>query len=168
VRLPLRDATTPDDSAGESSDNPAGEASSPDAREALGRSSKVLRGVKVLVVDDDVDARDVLVQALTSAGAEVVSAASSHEALNLFHRSPPNVLLCDIGLSGKDGYSIIREIRALPKDKGGNVRAAALTAFTRDQDASRALDAGFDVHIPKPIEPFELIGIVAELGGQRR
>jgi CheY-like chemotaxis protein len=132
------------------------------------RSEKVLRGVKVLVVDDDADSRDFLVQVLTSAGADVVSAASSPEALNVFHRSPPNVLLSDIGLSGEDGYSIIREIRALAKGKGGMVRAAALTAYTREQDASRALDAGFDVHIAKPVEAFALIGIVADLAGQRR
>ena len=97
-----------------------------------------------------------------------MSAASSREALDSFRRSPPNVLLSDIGLSGQDGYSIIREIRALAKDKGGMVRAAALTAYTREQDESHSLDAGFDVHIAKPVEPFELIGIVAELAANRR
>jgi PAS domain S-box-containing protein len=160
VRLPVREPAA--------TQEPAVEPSSPELREEGTQSDKVLRGVKVLVVDDDADSRDFLTQVLTSAGASVVSAASSGEALDLFHRSPPNVMLSDIGLSGADGYSIIREIRALAKNKGGMVRAAALTAYTREQDATRALEAGFDVHIAKPVEPFELIGIVAELAGKRR
>jgi PAS domain S-box-containing protein len=160
VRLPVREPTA--------TDAPGVEASSPELREEGTRSETLLRGVLVLVVDDDADSRDFITQVLTSAGADVVSAASSREALNIFHRSPPNVLVSDIGLAGQDGYSIIREIRALAKDEGGMVRAAALTAYTREQDASRALDAGFDVHIAKPVDPLELVGIVAELAGQRR
>jgi PAS domain S-box-containing protein len=160
VRLPVREPAA--------TDAPAALASSRELREEETRSEKVLRGVKVLVIDDDADSREFLTQVLSSAGAEVVSAASSREALDSFRRSPPNVLLSDIGLSGQDGYSIIREIRALAKDKGGMVRAAALTAYTREQDESHSLDAGFDVHIAKPVEPFELIGIVAELAAHRR
>jgi len=127
-----------------------------------------LHGVKVLLVDDEADSRDFLTQVLGSAGGEVISAASCAEAIDIFARSPPDVLLSDIGLPGEDGYSLIHAIRALPHDKGGRVPAAALTAYTRPEDASRALEAGFDLHVPKPIEPFEVIGVVADLAQLHR
>jgi PAS domain S-box-containing protein len=130
--------------------------------------SRSLRGAKILVLDDDADSRDFLAQVLGSAGADVVSASSVRQALDVFEHSPPDVLLSDIGLSGEDGYSFIRAIRALPPDKGGNVAAAALTAYTRPQDAAHALASGFDVHIAKPIEPFEVVGIIADLVQLRR
>jgi PAS domain S-box-containing protein len=125
--------------------------------------SKALHGVRVLVVDDDGDTRAFLTQVLGAAGGEVITAPTSSEAIELFQSAPPDVLLSDLGMPGKDGYSFIQEIRGLPPAQGGGVRAAALTAHTRPEDVARALDAGFDRHVKKPIEPGEVVRIVAEL-----
>jgi CheY-like chemotaxis protein len=130
--------------------------------------SRSLAGLRIVVVDDDADTRAVLSDALGGAGAEVVVAATSGEAIGLFRMSPPDVLLCDIGLPGIDGYSFMEEIRALSPEEGGRVPAAALTAHARAEDASRALEAGFDKHVPKPIEPAEIVQIVADLAARAR
>jgi PAS domain S-box-containing protein len=152
VRLPVRDAVR----------SPEGEPGLP-AGSPSPTPTTTLRGMKVLVVDDLVEVRELLKSVLASAGAEVVSAASSREALELFQRSPPDILLSDIAMPEEDGYALIRKVRALPRNQGGGVRAAALTAYARPQDASAALEAGYDRHIAKPVEPFELLGILAEL-----
>jgi PAS domain S-box-containing protein len=125
--------------------------------------AKTLRGVKVLVVDDELDVREFLATVLGSAGAEVICAASTREALEVLRHSPPDVLLSDIAMPEEDGYSLIRKVRALRPEQGKAVRAVALTAYARSGDADDALDAGFDKHVAKPVEPFELVGIVAEL-----
>lgn len=130
--------------------------------------ARVLRGVKILILDDDADSRELLTQVLGAAGAEVISATTFREAMDIFERSNPDVLLSDIGLAGKDGNAFIREVRARPKEKGGRIPAAALTAFTRPQDATRAREAGFDVHVAKPVEPFEIVDVVADLVRLRR
>jgi CheY-like chemotaxis protein/anti-sigma regulatory factor (Ser/Thr protein kinase) len=155
VRLPVRDSAQFGE---DTRDTPVSEMPSPEPT-----FGQVLRGVKVLVVDDESDAREFVAHVLGSAGAEVVAAASSAEAFELFRQSTPDVVLSDVGMPGEDGYSLIRAIRSLPREEGGAVRAAALTAYARPHDASHAREAGFDVHIAKPIEPFELVGIVAEL-----
>jgi PAS domain S-box-containing protein len=130
-------------------------------------AATLLRDLKVLIVDDEDDVRDFLTQVLCAAGADVASAATAKDGLDLFHRLSPDVLLSDIALPGEDGYVFIREIRALSRDSGGTVRAAALTANARPEDAAHALDAGFDMHIAKPVEPDEIIGIVAGLAERR-
>jgi CheY-like chemotaxis protein len=130
--------------------------------------SSSLAGLRIVVVDDDADTRALLSHALGTAGAEVATAATSGEAMGLFRASPPDVLLCDIGLPGVDGYSFMEEIRALSPGDGGRVPAAALTAHARAEDASRALEAGFDKHIAKPIEPAEIVQIIADLAHARR
>ena len=122
-----------------------------------------LGGVRVLLVDDDADSGEFLTQVLGSAGAEVVVAPSSQAAFALFENSRPHVLLSDIELPEMDGYAFIREIRKRPAEQGGTVPAAALTAYARPQDASAALRAGFDLHVAKPIEPFEVVNIVFDL-----
>jgi PAS domain S-box-containing protein len=160
VRLRVRDTATAD---GGSTDERA-----PIDRPAEADAPKMLRDLKVLIVDDEDDSRDFLTQVLGGAGAEVAAAGTSREGLDLFHRLSPDVLLSDIALPGEDGYAFIREIRALSRERGGMVRAAALTANARSEDASEALEAGFDMHIAKPIEPFELIGLVAGLAERRR
>jgi CheY-like chemotaxis protein/anti-sigma regulatory factor (Ser/Thr protein kinase) len=132
------------------------------------RAGAILRGMKILLVDDEADSRDFLSQVLGAAGAHVMCAASCAEALDRFARSRPDVLLSDIGLPGEDGYSFIRQVRALDKERGGTIPALALTAYTRPEDAARARDAGFDMHVPKPIEPLEVVGVVAQLALLRR
>jgi PAS domain S-box-containing protein len=134
-----------------------------DASAPQGTPARVLRGVRILVLDDDADSRELLGQVLGGAGAEVIGAPTFREAIDILEHSTPDVLLSDIALPGKDGYAFIREVRARPRDNGGSIPAAALTAYTRPQDASLAREAGFDVHVAKPVEPFEIVDVVADL-----
>ena len=120
-----------------------------------------LAGMHVLVVDDENDAREWLVRVLTDAGADVRSARSAAEALEAFDHAPPDVLLSDIGMPEVDGYALIRRIRALPEARGGHTPAVALTAFARADDRQRALHAGYQLHIGKPVDEDELIAAVA-------
>jgi PAS domain S-box-containing protein len=132
------------------------------------RAATRLRGLKVLVVDDEADTREYLVQVLRSAGTEVRSAASAKDAFYILAAWKPDVLLSDIGLAGEDGYSLIRKVRSLATEEGGMIPALALTAYTRPEDASLAREAGFDLVVPKPIEPFEVVDVVAQLAQLRQ
>jgi PAS domain S-box-containing protein len=125
-----------------------------------------LSGLSVLVVDDEADARELLRQILEGCGSQVITAGSAAEAIAAFENAPPDILVSDIGMPDEDGYSLIRRIRALPADKGGRTPAIALTAYARVEDRVRALTAGFQVHVPKPIEPVELAAVVASLAGR--
>jgi PAS domain S-box-containing protein len=126
-----------------------------------------LDGVKVLIVDDEVDARDLLATLLRQSGAEVMTAVSVQEAFVLITQSMPNekfdVLVSDIGMPGEDGYLFIRQVRALAPDQGGRIPAIALTAYARTEDRIKALASGFQSHVPKPVEPAEFIAVVANL-----
>jgi signal transduction histidine kinase/ActR/RegA family two-component response regulator len=122
-----------------------------------------LEGVRVLVVDDEADARDVVSSALTGYRADVRAAASAREALQVFRSWRPDVLVADIGMPVEDGYSLIRSVRALPADAGGAVPAAALTAYARPEDRARALAAGYEEHVAKPVTPLDLALVVAHL-----
>jgi signal transduction histidine kinase/CheY-like chemotaxis protein len=148
---------------------PAVHVGPPDARLALpAPAAPALDGVRVLVVDDERDARDVMTTVLESHNAEVVAAASAEEALAALADATPDVLVCDIGMPGEDGYALIRKIRGRETEHGGRLPAAALTAYTRFEDRTRALLAGFQIHLPKPIEPDELVAVVANLAGWTR
>jgi PAS domain S-box-containing protein len=125
-----------------------------------------LAGVRVLVVDDEPDARALLAHLLGEHGAVVQSAASADEALQAFAERPPDVLVSDIGMPGRDGYQLIRELRALPVEAGGRTPAIALTAFARSEDRTRALLAGYQLHVAKPIEPHELLAALASMAGR--
>jgi PAS domain S-box-containing protein len=127
-----------------------------------------LSGTRVLVVDDEDDARDLLLTALTQAGAEVVTANSAQGGFDLVRQFRPHVLVSDIGMPGEDGYSFIQRVRALGDAAGGNVPAIALTAYTRGTDRARALSVGFDTHIGKPVDPGELVQTVEQLVGPKR
>ena len=122
-----------------------------------------LRGIRVLVVDDEPDARDTLQQVLEHCNAEVMTVGSAAEALETMKRWRPDVLLSDIGMPGEDGYELIRQVRALPADDGGRTPAAALTAFARGEDRRRVLRSGFQMHVPKPVDIQELAAVVASL-----
>ena len=122
-----------------------------------------LTGIKVLLVDDEPDARELLTEVLQQCGAVVVAAHSADEAVRLIPRERPAVLLSDIGLPGEDGYKLISRVRALPPEAGGNLPAAAITAYARSDDARRALAAGYQRHAPKPIQPTTLAALVAGL-----
>ncbi len=125
-----------------------------------------LDGVRVLVVDDEPDTRNLVAKVLQQCGAIVSTVASAAEALEAFEGGPPDVLVTDIGMPGEDGYALIRKIRARAPEQGGRVPAAALTAYARVDDRMRTLSAGFQLHVPKPVEPAELATVVATLAGR--
>jgi signal transduction histidine kinase/ActR/RegA family two-component response regulator len=119
-----------------------------------------LLGIRVLIVDDDDDARELLAELLGDAGALVIRAASAAEAFELVQAEPPQVLISDIGMPFEDGYSLLRRIRALPLERGGDVPAIALTAYARAEDVRAAEHAGFQLHIVKPVRPEQLLDAV--------
>jgi CheY-like chemotaxis protein len=125
--------------------------------------SDVLLGVSVLVVDDDEDARDLVCRVLEECKATVFTAGSVDEAIELLKRERPAVMVSDIGMPDEDGYDLIRRVRLLPDAEGGSTPAAALTAFARSEDRTRALRAGYQSHVAKPVEPTELVAVVASL-----
>ena len=125
-----------------------------------------LAGVRVLLVDDDAATREVAQAILEPLGADVRLASSAAEALSALARDRPDVMIADIEMPGRDGYSLIQGVRSLPAHEGGGIPAAALTAFARPEDRWRALDAGFQLHLTKPIEPLGLAIAVAQLAGR--
>jgi PAS domain S-box-containing protein len=126
-------------------------------------NSLSLNGLKVLIVDDEPDTREFLVAALEQYGAQASPAASADEALQLLQQFQPDVLVSDIGMPVEDGFALIRRVRALTPEQGGQIPAAALTAYVRQEDRIQALSAGFQMHVPKPIDPIQLIKVVANL-----
>jgi PAS domain S-box-containing protein len=122
-----------------------------------------LQGIQILVVDDETDTRDLIAFLLEQAGASVATAASASEALTLLIRSKPELLVSDIGMPEMNGYMLMKQIRTLPPDQGGQVKAIALTAYAGDFDQQQALQAGFQRHLAKPIEPQELIQAISVL-----
>jgi signal transduction histidine kinase len=116
-----------------------------------------LKGVRTLIVDDEPDAREVVAAVLEQCGAEVLVSESVQQALAVFERDRPQLVVADIEMPGEDGYSLIRKIRSLPSSRGGQTPAVALTAHASTSDRIRLLDAGFEVHVPKPVQPTELI-----------
>lgn len=127
-----------------------------------------LAGVRVLVVDDEADTRAMLAAVLDQCGASVAQASSAKEALERLGEQVPDVLVSDISMPGEDGYDLIRKVRELPAEKGGKVAAAALTACAKVEDRTRALLAGYQIYIPKPVEPTELAAVVGNLSGRVR
>jgi PAS domain S-box-containing protein len=122
-----------------------------------------LQGIRVLAVDDEPDTRDMLALVLGECEADVRTAASAAEALAMLDEWEADVLVSDIGMPIEDGYELIRRVRARPKARGGDVPAVALTAYARFEDRMLALKAGFQMHVPKPIEPNELVTVVNSL-----
>lgn len=122
-----------------------------------------LDGLRILVVDDEADTRELLRQGLEYCGAKVKGAGSVAEALAALATEVPDILISDIGMPGWDGYELIRCVRELPASKGGKVAAIALTAYTRVEDRLHALRAGYDMHVPKPVELAELVAVAASV-----
>ncbi|QRK13809.1 response regulator [Archangium violaceum] len=118
---------------------------------------------RILVVDDEDDNREVLKVMLEEYGAHVVTAASAAEALRAVREVRPELLISDIGMPGEDGYRLISQVRALSAEEGGGVPAVALTAYARVEDRARALTAGFNMHVAKPVEPSELLTVLSNL-----
>jgi signal transduction histidine kinase/DNA-binding response OmpR family regulator len=161
VRLPLRIAGRSDDvESGVSSlvanDEPPSFRSFPE-----------LDGLRVLVVEDEDDTRELIATVLARCGIEVRACGTATAALEHFREWSPDLLVSDIGLPGEDGYALIKKVRALDQQRG-QIPALALTAYASPEDRARVLAAGFQMHIAKPVEPEELIAIIAELAGQRK
>jgi len=129
-------------------------------------SAQSLAGLRILVVDDDPTAVDLNREILSQVGAEVRGCTSGAEALQLLQQWRPAVLVSDIEMPGLDGYTLLRQIRALAPDQGGKTPAVALSAYDRPEDRVRSLRAGFNFHVSKPVEPNELTAIVASLAGR--
>ena len=125
-----------------------------------------LEGLKILVVDDEADTRDFIREVLKERGSEVLTSQSVAEALVALEEHKPDILISDLGMPDEDGYALISKIRALPEDRGGHIPAAALTAYARAEDRMRVLRAGFQFHLPKPIDSAELVTVVASLAGR--
>jgi CheY-like chemotaxis protein len=123
-----------------------------------------LRDIRVLVVEDDDDTRELLKVLLETRGGIVIATASVQEALAAYDQSLPNVIVADIGMPDYNGYTLIGRVRARDRERGGNIiPAIALTAFTTAIDRDTVLSAGFQIHMPKPFEPGNLVSVISDL-----
>ncbi len=122
-----------------------------------------LENLQILVVDDEADARELLTTVLEQYGAKVTAVASVAEALDAFEKLQPNVLVSDIGMPHENGYSLIRKLRNIEAERGGRIPAIALTAYARSEDQAAAIAAGFQIHLAKPVEPAQLVAVVANI-----
>ena len=126
-------------------------------------SAPSLKELRLLVVDDELDTRQMLTTALAYCEAEVKAVGSVDEAMSLIEDWRPHVIISDIEMPGADGYELIRRLRSLGPEQGGDIPAVALTAYARAEDRMRALSSGFQMHVAKPVEPSELAVVVANL-----
>jgi CheY-like chemotaxis protein len=124
-------------------------------------ASLSLQGVSVLITDDDPDSCELIAVVLEQSGARVTTVASAQAALSALIQAPPDLLISDIGMPEMDGYMLIQQVRALPADRGGKVPAIALTAYASEFDQQKALAAGFQSHLPKPVDAEALVRAVA-------
>src|SRR5262249_49476339 len=125
-----------------------------------------LEGTTVLVVDDEGGGRELIRRFLPERHAPVLRPQSADRGLEIIRAEKPDLILSDIGMPGKDGYEFIRTIRKLPATEGGRTPAIALTAFARSEDRTRAMMAGYQVHLSKPVEAQELVATVGSLTGR--
>ncbi|WP_394850178.1 ATP-binding protein [Pendulispora brunnea] len=155
VRIPIRDGISAQGTA------PKGGEATP-ARER-GEPSKSLQGIRVLVVDDEADARELLHVLFRARGAAVQTAASAEEARQAVAAFGPDIIICDIGMPREDGYQFLRSLRELPVDRGGAIPAIALTAYAYEKDMERAREAGFNEHLAKPANHVDLLRAIHDL-----
>jgi len=135
-------------------------------RSGLSLADPSLAGVRILVIDNDPAAVDLIAEVLSQAGGDVRGCGSADVALHMLAQWRPDVLVSDIEMPGQDGYTLIRKVRALSPEQGGKTPAVALTAFSRPEDRIRSLMAGFNIHVSKPVDPGELAAIIASLAGR--
>jgi PAS domain S-box-containing protein len=134
--------------------------------EELFDNSRVLDGLRILIVDDEADVRELLIALLTQYGAEATAVASAREALEAVERLNPDLLISDIGMPVEDGYALIRKLRAKEASGSCKLPAIALTAYAREEDCILALEAGFQKHLPKPVESAELVKLIAQMANR--
>jgi CheY-like chemotaxis protein len=125
-----------------------------------------LKNLRILVVEDEPDALDLITMELTEHGARVYGATEAEEALALLEKGNFDLLISDIGLADVDGYALIRQIRGQSDDEGRSIPAIALTAYARTQDRIQAIAAGYNTHVAKPVEIHELVAVVKCLTGR--
>jgi CheY-like chemotaxis protein len=142
---------------------PDSERSSPLASPPSSLPNIDLAGITALVVDDEADSRDLVATVLRASGAQVIAAGSAAAALQALNELQPHVLISDVGMPEVDGYTLIREVRRLPHASARALPALALTAYSREKDRREALEAGFQAHVSKPVEPGDLVRVVASL-----
>ncbi len=152
VRLPLAEAN-----------NPALHQSNPKISKDFSTDAPDIRGLRVLIVDDDTDTLEILRVVLKQYGARVRIAVSTADALEVFHEWKPDVLISDLAMPVEDGYALIGKIRALSPEQGGNIPAAALTAYAAETDRHKSSAAGYQIHIAKPVDPAAIVTAVAEI-----
>jgi CheY-like chemotaxis protein/two-component sensor histidine kinase len=145
----------------------AAQSEEPRAAQAVALEGPKLRGVKVLVVEDEPDTREALRTVLDLEGAQVRVAGSVREALAAFSRERPDLVISDIGMPAEDGFALLAKLRALPREVGGDVPAVALTAHASADDAERTRAAGYELHLAKPIEPASVVAALASLLARR-
>lgn len=160
LRLPLVDRPAAEEPAGATTADPARKP--PHPRSPL-KLPRLLEGITVLVVDDEVDARELVAFILEAAGARVDLAASTAEALEILETSQPDLIVADIGMPVEDGYALLRRVRAMPGRDAASLPALALTAYARAEDRHQAFSAGFQSHVTKPVEPHDLVVMSAHL-----
>jgi PAS domain S-box-containing protein len=150
--------------------DPSGEAGAVGTGDALASADSFpsLDGVRILLVDDEADTREVIGEALSKCGAVVTTAASAGEALAVLGPAQPDVLVSDIAMPDMDGYQLLEKIRQHDADQGRWLPAVALTAYARTEDRDRALTAGYQFHVPKPVDPIALARAVGSLAGRLR
>ena len=124
--------------------------------------------MRVLVVDDDSDTRQMLKAVLSECQADVITAASAAEAIKEIERRKPDVLVSDLGMPEQDGYELIKQVRETESADTAGIPALALTAYAKAEDRVRALAGGYQVHLSKPVEPAEFVLVVANLAGRAR
>jgi CheY-like chemotaxis protein len=127
---------------------------------------EVLKGISILVVEDDADTRELLKVLFQTNGGDVVATSSVPEALAAYDQSRPKVIVADIGMPDYNGYTLIGRVRARDREHGNIIPAIALTAYSTAIDRDTVLSAGFQVHVPKPFDPKQLISVVAELASK--
>ncbi|HSK74074.1 MAG TPA: ATP-binding protein, partial [Pyrinomonadaceae bacterium] len=157
VSLPVMIVHRKDDSASSISENQSS------AEEENSPLSTQLNGLRTLVVDDEADSRDLLTAILTLHGAQVTAASNVAEAVEKFQTVKPDLIISDIGMPGEDGFSLIKKLKAFNKDQKQKIPAIALTAYASQSDRLKILSAGYQMHLAKPIEPEELLIVIANL-----
>jgi CheY-like chemotaxis protein len=128
--------------------------------------SVLLKGVSILVVEDDADTRELLRILLQGDGGSVTATASVQEALAAYDQSPPHVIVADIGMPEYNGYTLIGRVRARDREHGRVTPAIALTAYATSSDRDTVLSSGFQVHMAKPFEPDKLISVISGLAAK--
>ncbi|MGJ5675579.1 MAG: ATP-binding protein [Nostochopsis sp.] len=131
--------------------------------EVVTQDMLTLQGIQVLAVDDEVDNLELIAFILEQSGAVVISVSSAQEALQILNQTKPDILLADIGMPEIDGYTLLRQIRTMSPEQGGEIPAIALTAYVGEMNQQQALQTGFQLHISKPVEPEELIQAIAQI-----